>query len=109
MIIALIDFATKSSKYPRFTKEMAFNDEKHLDNYMLKANREGKKIIGFEILETTDPCVYVAEVNEDSKEPTIVDAARNGKKMTIESFERKFNNGEINPLKSRIFFYNINQ
>lgn len=49
-IVALVHYATKSKKYPRFTKEMEFNNEGHLRNFLAKSAREGKKIIGHDIL-----------------------------------------------------------
>lgn len=45
MIKVRVDYATKSAKYPRFSKELDFNDEKHLQNFLEKANREGRKLL----------------------------------------------------------------
>lgn len=86
-----IDYASKSVKYPRFSKELDFTDEKHLQNYLDKANREGKKIIGHEII--SNPCVYFVHISKakDGEPPSLNYAKEFGVKYTIKEFQNAFN------------------
>jgi len=111
MIKARIDYATKSAKHPRFSKEMEFSDDKHLENFLAKASREGKKIIGHEVI--SDPCVYylVADLWTYDGFPTPKFFREMGQKFTIRDFQDAFNKpeefGEINQVTGYVFFDNI--
>lgn len=73
---------------------MEFNDDKHLENFLNKANREGKKIIGHEIL--SEPCVYIVPVKEGMPKNLPIKYAREyGTKMTIEKFQQMCNDLEV--------------
>ena len=111
MIKVKIDYATKSSKYPRLSKVLEFNDEKHLENYINKANREGKKIIGTEIL--SSPCVYYLDAEDWVGDglPSDDYLYEHGRKMTIEEFQQAFNFpeefGGVSQVNGYIVFKNI--
>lgn len=71
---------------------MEFNDDKHLENFLNKANREGKKIIGHEVI--SNPCVWYLksdEWNGPGHKVPINFAREYGKKYTIQEFQDKFN------------------
>ena len=96
MIKVEIHYATKSAKHPRFVKEMEFNDEKHLENYIAKAEREGKKITGW--VNLSDPCVwilYYEKLPEHINPLNIPIKAfmEFGEKMSILDFEKELNLG----------------
>lgn len=102
-----ICYATQSKKNPRFCIELEFNDAKHLDNYIAKANREGKKIIHWVV--TTDPCVWVLphDAYPEKVQPSLSVAKKVGIRFSIREFERAANNDKIDLLNNFIYFENI--
>ena len=70
---------------------MEFNDNKHLENFLNKANREGKKIIGHEVI--SNPCVWYIKSNHNDgvEAPSLNYARQYGQKFTIQEFQDKFN------------------
>lgn len=106
-----IDYATLSSKHPRNSVVLEFNDKKHLENYMKKANREGKKIIGHEII--SSPCVYYLDAEKWVGDglPSMNYVKEYGTKFRIDEFQNAFNFpaefGGISQENGYIFFDNI--
>ena len=85
---------------------MEFNDEKHLENFLAKANREGKKIIGHEII--SNPCVWIVERQSGMPKSIPVNYAREyGLKSSIEHFEELINKGDFDFEKFIVKFDNI--
>lgn len=102
-----ICYATQSKKHSRFCIELEFNDSKHLDNYIAKANREGKKIIQWIVI--SDPCVWVLPIDSypESVTPSLSVAKKVGVRYSIPQFEKKVNQDQIDLENSFIYFENI--
>ena len=96
MIKVRVDYSTHSKMHKVFSKEYEFNDDKHLENFLNKANREGKKIIGHEVL--SNPCVWYVNKNSVHEKknvaPSLNYARQYGQKFTIQEFQDKFNSAQ---------------
>ncbi len=102
-----ICYATLSKRHPRFWKELEFKDDQHLQNYIAKATREGKKIIQWIVV--SDPCVWVLPIDSypESVKPSLSVAKRVGIRYSIPQFEKKVNQDQIDLENSFIYFENI--